>query len=178
MSECWYVLQSLDIGWVFVVDVSTTRQVLCLYIGWCWPIVVLHMADVIAILFVADVIATVMYFIGSCYCHILVGWCYCHSWYVTRLVADVIATVAVVVATCGNDVSFYGRYYCHLCWLMLLPCLCVAVFCGRCYCHYGWWYCHLWEWCDWQMLFAMVADGIACQGGCVVRCYSHMWQME
>ena len=110
--------------------------------------------------FVVDVIATVMYFIGRCYCHILVGWCYCHSWYVIRLVADVVATVAVVFATCGKDVSFYGRCYCHLCWLMLLPCLCVAVFCGKCYCHYGWWHCHLWEWCDWQMLFPRVADGI------------------
>ena len=28
------------------------------------------------------------------------------------------------------------------------------------------------------MLLTRVADGIAYQGGCVVRCYNHMWQME
>ena len=28
------------------------------------------------------------------------------------------------------------------------------------------------------MLFARVADGIAYPGGCVVRCYDHVWQME
>ena len=79
MSECWNVLQFFGHRMGFVVDVLTTRQVLCLYIGWSGPIVILH---------VADVIATVMYLIGRCYCHILVGWCYCHSWYVIRLVAD------------------------------------------------------------------------------------------
>ena len=149
----------LDFGWVFVVDVSTTRLVLCLYIGWCWPIVVLHMADVIAILFVADVIATVMYFIGRCYCHIIVGWCYCHSLYVTRLVADVIATVAVVVATCGNDVSFYADV--------------IAVFVGWCYCHA----CVLLYFVS-DVIFTM-ADGIAiCETDVIGRCYLPGWQME
>ena len=146
----------LDIGWVSVVDVSTTRQVLCLYIGWCWSIVVLHMADVIAILFVADVITTVMYFIGRCYCHILVGWCYCHSWYITRqmllpmwllllpLVGMMYHSMADVI------VIFVGWCHFHACVLLYFVAdvittmadgiaICENDVIGRCYCQGGRW---------------------------------------
>ena len=85
------------------------------------------MADVIAMLFVADVIATVMYFYLQILLPYYVGRCYCHDLYIAKFVADVIATVAVVVTTCGNDVSFYCRCYGHF-RLMLVPCLNVAVF--------------------------------------------------
>ena len=151
------------------------QQVLCLYIGWCWPIVVLHMADVIAILLwqmlfpllcilLADVIAISLLADVIAIVGMLLGW-----WQM------LLPLWLLLLPLVGMMYHSMADCYCHLCWLILLPCLCVAVFCGRCYCHYGWWYCHLWEWCDWQMLFTRVADGIAYQGGCVVRCYNHMW---
>ena len=126
----------------------TTRQVLSLYIGWCLPIVVFPMADVVAILFVTDVFATVLYF-GRCYC-----WCYCHS---VWLVADVVATGAVVCATCGNVVYFVADV--------------IAIFVGWCYCHTC---C-----CVCGRCYGTMADGIAINKTDVIgRCYLPGWQME
>ena len=77
--------------------------------------------------------ANVDFAYGRCHCHAFCGRCYCHCYvflladtiaifcwlmfchdlYIAKFVADVIATVAVVVTTCGNDVSFYCRCYGH-----------------------------------------------------------------
>ena len=94
----------LDIGWASVVDgLPPGRCYACILadVGQCC----FAYADVIVILFVADIIATIMYFIGRCCCH---------SLYVVGLVADVVATVAVVL-------PLVGMLY-HL-WQMLLPSL-------------------------------------------------------
>ena len=73
--------------------------------------------------------------------------------------ADVVATVAVVFATCGNVVSFYGRCYCHLCWLMLLPYFLLLCFLAD--------------------VISTMADGIAISETDVIgRCYLPGWQME
>ena len=95
------------------------------------------MADVIAIPFVTDVIATVTYLMA----------------YVIAisLLADVIAIVGMLLGwwqmllplwllfspLVGTMYHSMADVIAIFCWLMLLPCLSVAVLCGRCYCHYG-----------------------------------------
>ena len=133
------------------------------------------MADVIAILFVAGVIATVMYFNCRCYCHILVGWCYCPTWYVTRMVADVIAIslLADVIALLGMLLGWWQMLL--PLWLLLLPLVgmmyhsvadVIAMFVGWCCCQ------------DCVLLYsvagaiATMADGIAISENDVTgRCY-------
>ena len=161
VSECWYVLQFLDIRWL-VADVIATRQVLCLYIGWCCQYC-----------FIWQMFLPLLYIYWQMLLPCIVGWCYCHSCCITRL-ADVIANVAVGIATCGIIVSF-GRCYCHICWLMFYHTYMLLCF-GWCYCHFGWWYCHFLMWL--ADVIAKVADGIAYLGGWCGRCYNHRWQME
>ena len=123
----------------YVVDVLTTSQVLWPFYWVMFPNVVFAYGRCYCHTFVADGIATVMYFYWQMLLSYSGGWCYCHGLCIAKFVADVIATVAVAVTTCGNDVSFYGRCYGHF-RLMLVPCLNGCCICGRCYHHYGWWY--------------------------------------
>ena len=75
----------------------TTRQVFSLYIG-SYEYILFVIWQMLLPFFVADVFP-LFCIVGRCYCHIFVEWCYCkHVW----LVADVVATLAMVCATCGN----------------------------------------------------------------------------
>ena len=52
-------------------------------------------------------------FIGRYYCHILLADVIAMICILPKFVSDVIATVAVAVANCGNDVLYYCRCYGH-----------------------------------------------------------------
>ena len=143
----------------FVVDVLTTRQVLCLYIGWYLPMVVSAYGRCYCHSFLWQMLLPLLYIsIGRCYCHILL--------------ADVIAMICILLD--------WWQMLLPL-WLLLLPLVgmmyhsmadVIAIFwanvnalfvccciCGRCYCH--------------------MADGIAiCENFVIGRCCLPRWQME
>ena len=88
---------------VWVVDVITTRQMLCLFY-WllCLPICLYMWQMLLPYLFVADVVA-----INVSYCDMLlpsfiVGWCYCHILCVAMIVWQILLPLWLVVLPFDN----------------------------------------------------------------------------
>ena len=140
VSECWYVLQFLGHWMGYVINVWTTRQVLCLYIGWCLPM-----------LFFAY---------GRCYCHAFCCRCYCHCY--VFLLADIIAIFCwLVLLPWFVYCKVCVRCYCHCgccCWhlwewsIILLQML--WPFLGWCECP-AWMLLYFWQICILQSLWQM-----------------------